>query len=551
MEYGLIKDTTMTAIADELRDKKFIPATEKGTIYLDTYDIYNTVTSKTDPTHKFADAGGINEPMYDNLNNAGWLEYNISIPGATKLRFDITIGKRFEQSANAGAPIGYMYVTEGTSTSATASLSILSSIDMPLIENHSMYINSYYGKLCIRHDPGMSKIYFGVIVKIYPLDADGNEIKGLVPKEVDVLHAVTPDEMIEALQSAPARIPDEAFDITGSGRYRFSFNTWNWFLDAYKSRFNVHDITEAAFMFNNSDQLESIPFDINVTNATTFSYAFQRASGLKTCPRIRGTFDTTRPSNIDLSSMLENCWMLQDLNDLFEPNMLDYYSTYKVTSSYTCPKMPTFQGCHSLRNIPDWWYKFRLNEESTTYPSASTGYIIYYYMFYSAYTLDEIVNMPVWRCQGALTSSSFSYCFNYTSRLKRFTFETDNGQPIVTKWKNQTIDLKENVGWTSSSSYIVGYNSGITKDKEVKDDTTYQALKNDPDWWTFDVAYSRYNHDSAVETINSLPDTSATGTNTIKFKGSAGSKTDGGAINTLTAEEIAVAAAKGWTVTLV
>ena len=71
-----------------------------------------------------------------------------------------------------------------------------------------------------------------------------------------------------------------------------------------------------------------------------------------------------------------------------------------------------------------------------------------------------------------------------------------------------------------------------------------------------DVPYSRYNHDSAVETINSLPDTSGYlsangGTNTIKFEGAAGSKTDGGAINTLTEEEIAVAAAKGWTVTLV
>lgn len=93
-------------------------------------------------------------------------------------------------------------------------------------------------------------------------------------------------------------------------------------------------------------------------------------------------------------------------------------------------------------------------------------------------------------------------------------------------------------------------------DKEVIDDTTYAALKNDPDWFTCNVAYSRYNHDSAVATINSLPDTSAYlaangGTNTIKFKGAAGEKTDGGAINTLTAEEIAVAAAKGWTVTLV
>ena len=105
-------------------------------------------------------------------------------------------------------------------------------------------------------------------------------------------------------------------------------------------------------------------------------------------------------------------------------------------------------------------------------------------------------------------------------------------------------------------SAITSFNSGITADKEVTDATTYAALKNDPDWFTCDVAYSRYNHDSAVATINSLPDTSAYlaangGNNTIMFTGAAGSATDGGAINTLTQEEIAVATAKGWTVTLV
>ena len=102
----------------------------------------------------------------------------------------------------------------------------------------------------------------------------------------------------------------------------------------------------------------------------------------------------------------------------------------------------------------------------------------------------------------------------------------------------------------------LGYNSGITEDKRVYNDTDYQALKNNPDWWTKNYLYSRYNKVSAIETINSLPDTSAYlatagGTNTIKFKGEAGSATDGGAINTLTEAEIAVATAKGWTVSLV
>ena len=92
----------------------------------------------------------------------------------------------------------------------------------------------------------------------------------------------------------------------------------------------------------------------------------------------------------------------------------------------------------------------------------------------------------------------------------------------------------------------------ITADKEVKDDETYAALKNDPDWFGTSESYSRYNKLSAIETISTLPDCSASGgTNTIRFRGVAGGKTDGGAINTMTEEEIAVAAAKGWTVSFV
>ena len=111
------------------------------------------------------------------------------------------------------------------------------------------------------------------------------------------------------------------------------------------------------------------------------------------------------------------------------------------------------------------------------------------------------------------------------------------------------------LGYALYPKYILDYNSGIIANKEVKDDTTYQLLKNDPDWFTCDVNYSRYNHDSAVRTINSLPDTSKAGhtgyDNIIKFKGASGAKTDGGAISNLTSSEIAVATAKGWTVTLV
>ena len=60
---------------------------------------------------------------------------------------------------------------------------------------------------------------------------------------------------------------------------------------------------------------------------------------------------------------------------------------------------------------------------------------------------------------------------------------------------------------------------------------------------------SLYNHDSAVETINSLPDCSGCAAQTIQFNGNSGSAY-GKAINTLTDEEIAVATAKNWTVAI-
>jgi hypothetical protein len=148
-----------------------------------------------------------------------------------------------------------------------------------------------------------------------------------------------------------------------------------------------------------------------------------------------------------------------------------------------------------------------------------------------------------------MLSSSFGYCY----RLKKLTFALEDGQPIKVNWKSQTLDLSNNVGYSYDVARITGYNSGITADKLVINEAAYQALKDDEDWFTTTPDYSRYNRTSAVETINSLPDTSeylasAGGTNTIKFKGTSGATTDGGAINTMTEEEIAVATAKGWSV---
>lgn len=347
--------------------------------------------------------------------------------------------------------------------------------------------------------------------------------------------------------NCPVPPPDEAFIITGDCSYRFSYNGWNWFIDTYGNRISTHDISNLNYAFYYSDKLTEIPFDLNVKNCVNLSNAFSSMTTLEVCPRIRGTLGMS--TSFAMNQVLSNCSNLTSVEDLLTSDMLADFKNIKVTASYSVPKSFNFSGLASLRSMPSWWRQFKLREDSTAYPNYTYG--LYFSLCCFCYCLDEILDIPVWHCQAAQKSNMFNSAFNHTNRLKDVTFETNNGQPIVTQWKSQIIDLSISAGYGGYPPVF-----GFTSATEVKNDATYQALKNNPDWWTNDVAYSRYNHDSAVRTINSLPDTSAYlatagGTNTIKFKGDAGSNTDAGAINTLTAEEIAVATAKGWTVTLV
>lgn len=360
------------------------------------------------------------------------------------------------------------------------------------------------------------------------------------------------------------QMPTEIASITISGSYEptaedltfkgvcsgiFKNGVWDWVINNYSDKITTSGITNISDMFYNSKVTE-IPFDINITNCSSLDEAFNSVNSLVVCPKIRGTIKW------DTSTTLAQCVgadiKLRNIDDVFLPEMLDGFSGVKVTSAYTCPKPCTIRGMFSLRTVPSWYYKFKLNPESTAYPSASNG--LYYYGFYQAYSIDEITNIPVWRCAGAQTSNMFSNFCSKVTRAKNITFETqEDGSPYAVKWKSQDIILT-GAGY-SQAGECFNYNSGLSRDKWVTTAEKYELYKNDDDW-TGSPDYSRYNHDSAVATINSLPDcseylgTNLTNVNHIRFYGDSGKLTDGGAINTLTEEEIAVAAAKGWTVTL-
>ena len=328
----------------------------------------------------------------------------------------------------------------------------------------------------------------------------------------------------------------------GDCSYFFARSTW--FADLLQDyHFTFNNPTSISYMFENNPALvDASNVSFNISNPCQSNALFQQNPQLRYLPQgltyLHGTI---------LSSIFNGCARLtsDEVNAWFS-TVVDYPTSIsgRANQFYFSG---TFNGCYSIRNINPSLEKICHAARVVTFNSNSVSYAFQY-----CYTLDEVKNFPVWISNNE-TSNRFNNTFYHLSRAKDIIFDTDNGTPYTVSWKNQTLEMNYLVGYAGSSNNVLNYNSGITADKEVTDAETYAALKNDPDWFTTKIEYSRYNHDSAVNTINSLPDTSAYlatagGTNTIKFKGDAGSATDGGAINTLTEEEIAVATAKGWTV---
>ena len=358
-------------------------------------------------------------------------------------------------------------------------------------------------------------------------------------KEIDmpvstIIHTVEPE-------GGTATLPEEALIISGYCNYAFANGHWDWFIDLYGDEITTQDIDNAEFMFSKST-VKSIPFELNFKPTTSYhhmGYSFSDCFNLEEVPKLNNLIVYS------LNNMFNNCWNLKEIpDDLTETWDWSYSASKTSTSSGSFGYM--FSSCRKLRYLPIEIFGYGN-------PYLTSSNCLYYYMCNDCFSLDELVNIPVPNKGDKNANNNFVNFITDCHRLKRLKFALDNGQPYIVNWALQTIDCST-LGYFKYASDAQTY-TDFKNDTRVKDDASYQALKDDPNWYTLDVAYSRYNHDSAVATINSLPDTSAYlasagGTNTIKFKGAAGSATDGGAINTLTDAEIAVAASRGWTVTL-
>lgn len=369
-----------------------------------------------------------------------------------------------------------------------------------------------------------------------------------------------PSEMADAI-SGLQLLPESVLKLSGDRQHMFRNNNLNWLIQDYGDKITTEKLTNINYMFYGSNNLTEIPFALNMelsggssSKQTLFTDTFTQTSGLKQFPQINivGYGDVIRPILLDTCANEEpNITLGETINlvgfvyDAFsgykgisEPTWLfdkcDWETARNDTSTFGTSVPVSWQGAYNIKTIPSM-PKFYNNGTSSYYQHW------YYLSVNGCNSLKEIIfPRPA---NSVLTSSPTGFALNNVFTLKHFMFDVqEDGTPYTASWKNITLTLT-NLGWGTTYS--------LEMNKQVSNDEDYLRLKNDDEYWARSAEYSGYNHDSAVETINSLPDTSAYGTNTIKFKGIAGSATDGGAINTLTEEEIAVATAKGWTVSLV
>lgn len=400
------------------------------------------------------------------------------------------------------------------------------------------------------------------------LSSIGNAIRSKTGKSDLIAPGDMPKE-IESIEggggsSLPSEITLSEEDPGGSF---FGYSRANLYLDTSTPvKVNFYRFTNG---FNTNHNIENADlFELN--NISSERLFIQNLfSGCTNLKRVKSSgkaglininpnivFDTSLVQRIGFGTVFINCYSLVDANGLFidETALESCINSYVLGNTNGAYFYGIFQNCYSLREIPTWFKKLKTTKTTTVIPNANC--YVFQNCFNNCYSLDEATDIPITfkNLSGTVTSNLFSGAFTNAGRLKRITFEipTNGASAFVIHWQKQTIDLVY-TGWIKSDyeADFLTY-SNITSDKKVINSSDYNRLKNDPDWYTTDYRYSRFNRTSAVELFNSLPNTkpyvTSSAPNTIKLWYYSGENTDGGGMSALTSSEIAIATNKGWTV---
>lgn len=347
-------------------------------------------------------------------------------------------------------------------------------------------------------------------------------------------------------------IPEEALVISGVCDFRFSQNGWNWFIEEYSDKITTKDISTASNMFQYSDKLSSIPLELNFTNffsGNILSNMFMGCTNLVTLPIL----NNPQPGRID--GMFYNCHSLKSIPDGWTDGW-DWSNIEGQTSGYAGQMNSMFYMCVNLRSVPAWFF---LHHN----PNVNYSYCSIYSAFQGCLTLERVqgIRLPA---NVTWTSNVFRDTFKDCARLKSVTFALqEDGTPYVHNISNQTIDLTT-VGYLATgtpTTYWNIYVKDITEADKIDSwqkwetyfgDTGHPSSLGTGNGYATDVKWCTFGRTAAKRLFATLPDVTGGSGNTIKLNGRAllgNNQMPYEAINDLTEEEIAVATARGWTVT--
>lgn len=292
----------------------------------------------------------------------------------------------------------------------------------------------------------------------------------------------------------------EDLTFTGNCTNLFYGGRFSWVLEHYASKLQFNNITNMKYGFQGVETTSNLSnLIINLTNHSEISQLF-RESQLSSYPQVKG-----------------EVWYMDKLFFGCKDSMLpeNFFDNLTFPSGFSISCNEIFNYCEKLIKVPD--LKVFKKLDATNKPSTYSCF--YKGLFQNCKELQRVQNLPVVYGNLNIGNNLFDSMLRNTEKLSSFTFEPNQ----TARFRYQELNFQ-------NTGYEYSYSSN-------------------------NIPNSVYNHDSAVETINSLPDTSAFlaevgGTNTIRFYRNQGANTEGGAIGNLTAEEIAAAAAKGWTVAL-
>ena len=142
-------------------------------------------------------------------------------------------------------------------------------------------------------------------------------------------------------------LPAEALTISGNCDYKFYRNNWNWFVKSFGSKITTNDITNGYYMFQNSDEIEEIPFEINFKEGQSASIEaiFGGCYKLTKIPKI----NNLKVNNIDAA--FAACFNLRTIPDDIADTW-DWSYLEGQTSSYNGNQNRIFIYCYSLRSFP-------------------------------------------------------------------------------------------------------------------------------------------------------------------------------------------------------